>query len=174
MTSSNHKSITIFGIDPGTCITGYGVISYSHHKQIALDYGCIKPPKNTPLSNRYLIIFEALMELIQKHKPDAIAIESQFVAKNPSSTIKLGMAKGMAILAATKHQVPIYEYSPKKAKLSVVGKGSASKEQVQKMMQILFNLPLPPEPEDAADALALALCHGHTLHTNNYLQGTSL
>lgn len=174
MSMQNQKPVIIFGIDPGTCLTGYGVISYSHNKQSALDYGCIKPPAKTPLSQKYLIIFEGLMQLIEKHKPDAIAVETQFVYKNPASAIKLGMARGMAILAAAKQQIPIYEYTPKKAKLAVVGKGSASKEQVQKMMQMLLSLPSPPEPEDAADALALALCHGHTLRTTHYLQGTPI
>ncbi len=166
-----EKPLIILGIDPGTCITGYGVISYLHHSQQALDYGCIRPPVKSILSQRYLIIFESLVKLIDKYKPDAVSIETQFVYKNPQSAIKLGMARGMGVLAAAKQSIPIFEYTPKKAKLSVVGTGAASKHQVQKMMQILFKLPSIPEPEDAADALALALCHGHTLHKAHYLQG---
>lgn len=155
--------LTILGIDPGTCITGYGVIQHNHFEQKALDYGCIRPPSKAILSQKYLIIFESLAKIMDRYKPDAVAIETQFVYKNPQSALKLGMARGMAVLAATQRGVPIYEYAPKKAKLAAVGHGSASKEQVQRMMQILFKLPSPPKPEDAADALALALCHAHTV-----------
>jgi crossover junction endodeoxyribonuclease RuvC len=153
----------ILGIDPGTCITGFGVIDYHPHHTNVLDFGCIKPPTSFALSKRYLIIHEAIEELIVKHRPDCLSIESQFVLKNVQSAIKLGMAKGMAILAAEKHGLEIFEYAPKEAKLAVTGHGSSSKEQVQKMMQLLLNLPKAPEPEDAADALALALCHANHL-----------
>lgn len=161
----------ILGIDPGTCLTGYGIIHYLSDKQKVVDFGCIRPPAKLPLSQRYLIIFESLSELMDRHQPHAISIETQFVSKNPQSAIKLGMARGMAVLAATQRGIPVYEYAPKRAKQAVVGHGSASKTQVQKMIQIILNLPLPPEPEDAADALALALCHGHTLKATNPLQG---
>jgi crossover junction endodeoxyribonuclease RuvC len=170
--AKEESPLIILGIDPGTCITGYGIISYGHKEQKALDFGCIRPPATTVLSKRYLIIFEGLSDLIKKYKPDVVSIETQFVYKNPSSAIKLGMARGMGILAAAKNDLPIYEYTPKKAKLAVVGNGAASKEQVQKMIQVLFNLKDLPEPEDAADALALALCHGHSINSPTQLQGT--
>ncbi|MES2199978.1 MAG: crossover junction endodeoxyribonuclease RuvC [Chlamydiota bacterium] len=171
MEKRSEKGLVILGIDPGTCITGYGVVLYSPHTQQAIDFGCIRPPAKQPLSQRYLIIFNSLSQLMDQYKPDAIAIETQFVSKNPQSAIKLGMARGMAVLAATQRNIPVYEYPPKRAKQAVVGYGSASKEQVQKMMQLLFKLPAPPSPEDAADALALALCHGHTLSISKTLQG---
>jgi crossover junction endodeoxyribonuclease RuvC len=171
MENSCSENLVILGIDPGTCITGYGVITYSAHKQQAIDFGCIRPPKKHLLSQRYLIIFNGLSQLMDKYKPNAVAIETQFVSKNPASTIKLGMARGIAVLAATQRNIPVFEYAPKRAKKAVMGSGSASKEQVQKMMQLLFNLPSPPSPEDAADALALALCHGHTLSITKTLQG---
>ena len=155
------EQLVILGVDPGTCITGYGVIRYSALSQEALDFGCIVPPKKWALSQRYLVIFDALTQLIERHRPQAVAIETQFVAKNPQVAIKLGMARGMALLAATKKEVPVFGYSPRKIKQAVVGTGGASKQQVQKMMQILLSLPRLPEPEDAADALALAMCHGH-------------
>jgi len=164
------KSFIILGIDPGTIVTGYGIVSSSGSMQKAIEFGCIRPPGKELLSKRYLIIFNGISELLEKHKPDAIAIETQFVSKNPQSAIKLGMARGMAVLAATQRNIPVYEYTPKRAKKAVVGSGSASKHQVQKMMQILLKLDLPPEPEDAADALALALCHAHTLQTKTTLQ----
>ncbi len=169
---NEDSPLIILGIDPGTCVTGYGIISYSHKEQKALDFGCIRPPAKTVLSKRYLIIFEGLSALIKKYNPDVVSIETQFVYKNPSSAIKLGMARGMGILAAAQNDIPIYEYAPKKAKLAVVGNGSASKQQVQKMIQVLFGLKELPEPEDAADALALALCHGHSVNRSTQLQGT--
>lgn len=150
----------ILGIDPGTRITGYGVISSSARP---LDFGCIRPPPHLDLHFRYHILFESLEALIQKYSPTAIAVESQFVLKNAQSAIKLGMAKGMVFLAAAKYKIPLYEYAPKKAKLAVCGNGSASKYQVQRMVQMLLKLPSLPEPEDAADALSLAICCAHQI-----------
>lgn len=153
----------ILGIDPGTRITGYGVIQVHTKKLIALDYGCIKPPPKAESSKRYLIIFEGIEELIRTHKPQALSVEGQFIHRNAMSAMKLGMARAMALLAAERAGIPIFEYAPKKAKKAVVGHGSASKEQVQKMMQALLHLNEPPTPEDAADALALALCHANSV-----------
>lgn len=152
----------ILGIDPGTLITGYGLIKQGASKVEAIDFGCIRPPATMPLAERYLVIYNGIILLIEQHKPDALAIESQFVLKNVQSAIKLGMAKGMAILAAAKHGIPIFEYPPTKAKRAVVGQGHASKWQVQKMIQTILHLPKLPEPEDAADALSLAICHAQT------------
>ncbi len=157
--TKEKKHTIILGIDPGTRITGYGLISTDHHSFEALDYGCIRPPAKLPLSDRYLAIFESIDHILDSYPVDAVTIENQFVSRNAQSALKLGMAKGVAMLAASKRRIPIFEYAPKQAKLSVVGSGSASKEQVQKMVQALLNLPEPPHPEDAADALALAICH---------------
>jgi len=154
------KKPVIFGVDPGTLVTGYGVIDGEGQP---LDFGCIRPPAKLELPERYKIIFEGLEALIDKHAPDAIAVESQFVMKNVQSAIKLGMAKGMVYLAAARRSIPIYEFAPKKAKQAVVGTGNATKFQVQKMIQSLLRLPSLPEPEDAADALALAICCAHQL-----------
>jgi crossover junction endodeoxyribonuclease RuvC len=160
---SSKNELIILGVDPGTCVTGYGIIQCHLQTIRPLDYGCITPPKRFSLYQRYLIIYEALEALIETYHPHYLAIENQFVSKNAQSALKLGMAKGMAILAATKKNIPIYEYAPKQAKLAVSGKGSASKEQVQKMMQLLLGLKQPPTPHDAADALSLAICHFHHL-----------
>lgn len=156
------EKLTILGIDPGTRITGYGVID---RNQKPLDFGCIRPPPKLLLADRYKILFESVETLIEKHAPSAIAVESQFVLKNAQSAIKLGMAKGMVYLAAARKSIPVYEFAPKQAKLAVVGHGGASKFQVQKMIQALLRLPNPPEPEDAADALALAICCSHHLRS---------
>ncbi len=172
MTHSPKEPLIILGIDPGTCITGYGVISHSHTKQIALGYGCIKPPKTSTPPQKYLVLFESIETLIETYKPHVLSVETQFVYKNVQSAMKLGMARGMALLAAARRNIPIYEYAPKKAKLAITGYGSASKEQVQKMIQLLLNLPELPQPEDAADALALALCHANSLRQKHQLQGS--
>lgn len=158
-----NETKIILGIDPGTRVTGYGVIRQMGNQTEPLDFGCIKPPPDLPLQERYLIIFDGVEKLIEKFQPEAIAVESQFVMKNVQSAMKLGMAKGMVLLAAARRKIPIFEYAPKKAKQAVVGKGQASKEQVQRMIQSLLRLPKLPEPEDAADALALAICCAHNL-----------
>lgn len=170
---SEKKQLTILGIDPGTQVTGFGVIK-AGPQLVPLDFGCIRPPSKLPLSERYLIIFQGIDHLIDKYQPDAIAVESQFVHKNVQSAMKLGMARGMAILAGARKNIPLYEYAPKKAKLAVVGIGSASKHQVQKMVQFLLKLPSPPHPEDAADALALAICHAHQSTFQNSLSMSRL
>lgn len=154
----------ILGIDPGTRVCGYGLIRLPYEP---LDFGCIRPPPDLNLELRYEILFNAIETLIEKYSPHAVAVEAQFVNKNPQSTIKLGMAKGMVLLAAARKKIPVFEFAPKKAKRAVVGKGQASKFQVQKMIQMLLKLPSPPEPEDAADALALAICLAHELKRKN-------
>jgi crossover junction endodeoxyribonuclease RuvC len=156
---------TILGIDPGTRITGYGIIKHNRHSFEAIDFGCIRPPISLDSPQKYLILFNAIESLLDRYQPEAVSVETQFVYKNVQSAIKLGMARGVVLLAAAKRNIPIYEYAPKKAKLAVVGSGSASKEQVQKMVQFLLKLPILPQPEDAADALALAICHANTRKT---------
>lgn len=153
----------ILGVDPGTRVTGYGLIILEKGKLKPVDFGCIRPPVKATISKRYLIIFEAIEQLLDQHRPAQVVVESQFVYKNVASAMKLGMARAMVLLAAERRGIPLFEYTPKKAKLSVAGSGAASKQQVQRMIQLLLSLPTPPEPEDAADALALALCHAHTV-----------
>lgn len=170
MKEKNKDSEIIIGIDPGTQITGYGIIKVVGNTYQAIDYGCIRPPARYKLTDRYLIIFNALEEIIDKHSPDALVVETQYVKKNVQSAIKLGMARGIAIVAAKKRGVSIFEYAPSKAKLAVVGNGSASKSQVQKMVQFLLRLSELPTPEDAADALALAICHAHAAQYNRFCE----
>lgn len=159
---TNHsKREVILGIDPGTLLTGYGLICCENSHYIPIDYGCIRPPKSLKLSERYLIIFDSIEKLIEKYCPQTLVVETQYVHQNVQSAIKLGMARGIAILAAAKKGITIVEYPPTTAKKAVVGSGRASKQQVQRMIQSLLNLKNPPEPDDAADALALAICHAH-------------
>ncbi|MCB1068042.1 MAG: crossover junction endodeoxyribonuclease RuvC [Simkania sp.] len=168
MIAEKKKTYTILGIDPGTRITGYGIVKTDLTFYEPLDYGAIRPPPKLPLFERQLIIHEAVAHLLELHPIDAISIESQYVNKNPQSALKLGMAKGVAILAGTQRKIPVFEYAPKKAKIAVVGTGNATKEQVGRMIQVLLHLPEVPHPEDAADALALALCHSHHIKGFNY------
>lgn len=156
----------IIGVDPGTRKTGYGIIKVEGSVFRALDYGCIRPPTNDKLSDRYLIIYKSIEELLGQYHPQALVVETQFVDKNVQSAIKLGMARGIIIVAAKQKGIPVYEYAPTKAKMAITGNGRASKYQVQGMVKSLLRLAEPPEPEDAADALALAICHAHSYQKN--------
>lgn len=160
--TAGDESLIIIGIDPGTRITGYGIIEVHGTNYRTVDYGCIRPPPTLKLSDRYLILFDAIEVLLKKHSPHALAVETQYVGKNAQSAIKLGMARGAAIIAAKRQGLSVFEYAPTKAKQAVVGNGRASKEQVQGMMKLLLRLAELPTPEDAADALALALCHAQS------------
>lgn len=153
----------ILGIDPGTIVTGYGAIQHDSGGFQVLDFGCIRPPRKDKLSDRYLIIYQNVEILIGKFCPHVVAIETQFVKKNPQSAIKLGMARGVILIAAKKNGIPVVEYSPARVKSSVCH-GRASKYQVQSMIRHLLGLSSNPEPEDAADALALAICHANTAY----------
>lgn len=155
------KDPLILGIDPGTVVTGFGLITIKGNRFTPVDFGCIRPPKKAPAAEKYLAIFDGIEALITNYEPTAIAVETQFVYKNVQTALKLGMARGSCLIAGAKNGIPIYEYAPSKAKQAVVGKGIASKLQVQKMIQALLALSELPEPEDAADALALAICHAH-------------
>lgn len=160
---NNEEPRVIIGIDPGTRITGYGIIIADQKGCRLLDYGCIKPPIQSDSAQRYLVIFDAIDHLLERYQPQALAVETQFFYKNAQSALKLGMARGVTIVAAARRKVPVHEYAPTRAKQSVTGNGRASKQQVQSMVKILLNLSSLPTPEDAADALSLALCHAHTI-----------
>ncbi len=155
----NPSAEIIMGIDPGTLVTGYGIILADGNRYTPLDYGCITPPAKFKLSERYEVIYDSVNQLIEKHRPTVLVIETQFIGKNVNSILKLTMVRGIIMIAAKKNGVAIYEYGPKQAKKAVVGHGSASKFQVQGMVQRLLNLGAIPQPDDAADALALAICY---------------
>lgn len=150
----------ILGIDPGSRLTGFGVIRCIGQKTEYIVSGCIRTGDGE-MPQRLKKIFEGVSEIIDTYKPDQFAIEQVFMGKNADSALKLGQARGVAILAATLHDLPIAEYAPRTVKQAVVGKGSADKEQVQHMVQYLLKLPGKPQA-DAADALAIAICHAHT------------
>lgn len=152
------------GIDPGTLVCGYALIRVENRYQIfPHSFGKIKLPQKQPLSHRYKQLFTEISTILQQESPQAVVLETQYVHKNPQSTIKLGMAKGVLLLAASLHDVSVFEYSPNTAKKAAVGKGNASKQQVQLMVSKLLNVPdlLATDNEDIADAFALAMCHAH-------------
>jgi len=151
------------GADPGTGITGYGVIECAGGVFTPLDYGCIRPPKGIDINDKYLIIHNSIDRLLQQYKPTVLVVETQYLSKNFQSVLKLGMAKAAIILAAKRLQIEVVEYSPSTVKKAVTGRGGAGKEQVQGMTQKLLSLKEPPHPEDAADALALAICHAQKI-----------
>ncbi|WP_024459682.1 crossover junction endodeoxyribonuclease RuvC [Marinimicrobium sp. LS-A18] len=150
----------ILGIDPGSRKTGFGVIERIGGKVAYITSGVIRVPEGS-LPERLKVIFDAITQIVQQQSPDVVAIEQIFMAKNASSALKLGQARGAAITAAVVQDLPVYEYEARKVKQSVVGTGAADKAQVQHMVKALLRLPGTPQ-EDAADALAVALCHANT------------
>jgi crossover junction endodeoxyribonuclease RuvC len=154
--------VKIFGIDPGSQRTGYGCIDTdgSRHRLVAC--GSIAAPAHTPFPDRLLAIHAGLAALLAEHRPDCVAIENIFHAKNVRSALKLGHARGVALLAASQAGMTVVEYSPAEVKRAVVGFGRAEKQQVGRMITLLLGLQVMPTPHDAADALAVAICHVHS------------
>lgn len=150
----------VLGIDPGSHITGYGIVDSDKGKLFHVSDGSIVTGSKNPLALRLNAIFDSIQKVVGEFKPDDVVIEEIFYAKNARSAIMLGHARGVAILCAARHNLPVFEYSPMKIKQSVVGYGNATKEQVQKMIKALLKLDAVPKP-DASDALAAAICHIH-------------
>ncbi len=153
----------ILGIDPGSRFTGYGIIELTAGKSIWLNSGCIRVEADN-LADKLCIIAEGLNALLDEFQPDEMAIEKVFVSRNVDSALKLGQARGAAISTVALRKIPVSEYTPTQIKKAVVGKGNAAKTQVQHMVVNLLGLSRAPQ-EDAADALAIALCHAHTGQT---------
>ena len=156
----------VLGIDPGTASTGYGVIKGDGLGLVSLvECGVIRTRAREPLASRLLEIYDGVAELLARHRPDALSVEDVFYAKNVRTTVVLGHARGVVLLAGRQANVDIFELPPAEIKKAVVGNGAATKEQVQFMVARLLNLPELPQPADAADALAIAICHLHTAQT---------
>ncbi len=149
----------ILGIDPGTLVMGYGLISIKGNEVSLLELGVLKPGKVKDVYKKLQLIFNTVSGLITKYQPTDLAIEAPFFGKNVQSMLKLGRAQGVAIAAAIRHGLVVTEYSPKKVKQSITGNGNADKEQVMKMLQTLLVFKEHPKQYDATDALAVALCH---------------
>jgi len=159
----------VFGVDCGTEVTGFGVVDSDEEsltpKLVCQTLGAIVLPKQKKLPARLEQVFHELSQQMARWQPDAVAIEEVFYSVNAKSALKLGQVRGVALLAAACQKLPVVEYAPLRIKQSVVGYGLAKKEQVQFMVQRLLNLAELPEPADAADALAIAICHIHTAQT---------
>ena len=149
----------ILGIDPGSRLTGFGVLDFVGDRVTYVASGSIAST-NGEFADRLKLIFQSVSEIVAEYRPGVVAIESVFVSKNAGSALKLGHARSAAICATFDHDVEVFEYAPREIKKAVVGNGGASKEQVQHMVVAMLNLQGTPAP-DAADALATALCHGH-------------
>lgn len=157
----------ILGIDPGTATTGYGVIEKKGGQIKDIDHGCILTESSESLEKRLDTIFEELTKIIKKFQPEMAAVEELFFASNTKTAISVGHGRGVILLACERSKVPVYEYTPLQVKQAVCGYGRAEKKQIQKMVQTLLNLSKMPKPDDAADGLAIAICHAHSFKTNS-------
>jgi len=154
--------LIILGIDPGYAILGYGLIESNGSKVKAIDCGTIQTTSKDAFPKRLELLYTGMRELLDTYRPDHVAFEELFFYRNVTTAIQVGASRGVALLAAQQSSVPLYEYTPMQIKLAVAGNGHADKLQVQQMVRILLNLKSVPKPDDAADALAAALCHAHT------------
>ena len=152
----------ILGIDPGVAIVGYGVIEYDKNKFKVIDYGKITTPAKTPLPKRLKMVYDSMTELIDTYKPDVVAMEELFFNTNVTTAIAVGHARGVLVLAAENAETALAEYTPLQIKQAVTGYGRADKNQVQQMVKMFLGLTEVPKPDDTADALAAAICHGYS------------
>lgn len=151
----------VLGIDPGTAMTGYGIVERTGSTLRAIDYGCIETTPAWTLPQRLMAIHEVITGLIDTHKPELVAVERLFFSKNVQTAFAVGQARGAVLLTAAQHGLPVFEYGPQEVKMAVTGYGRAQKAQVQKMVQVVLGMAVLPKPDDAADALAVAICLAH-------------
>lgn len=162
--------IITIGIDPGTAILGYGVIAGDGDARL-LDYGVFETAKEREMPDRLVTLYDAVTRLIAEYDPHEVAVEQLFFARNVTTAIAVGQARGVVLLAAAQQGVPVAEYSPSEIKNAIVGYGKADKKQMQELVRILLGLDTVPQPDDAADALAIALCHAQTRQFTARLDG---
>lgn len=162
----------IIGIDPGSRVTGYGIVDFRGERGAHVASGCVEAAGDA-LAERLMSIFQGVAELLAAHDPQEMAVEQVFVRRNAASALKLGQARGVAVLAGVSRELPVYEYSATQIKQAVTGRGHGAKVQVQHMVRVLLSLSDPPRA-DAADALAVALCHGHTRRTLGRMRAAGL
>ena len=153
----------ILGVDPGSETTGYGLIESDGSDLRVVTYGAIRTRARGPFHERLLKIYNGLTDLLTRERADVVSVEGVFHAANVQSALKLGHARGVVLLVAARHGLQVFEYSPLEVKRGIVGYGRAEKSQVQDMVHLLLRLPERPTPDDAADALAVAICHAHRL-----------
>jgi crossover junction endodeoxyribonuclease RuvC len=160
----------VIGIDPGTAITGYGLVRESEDGSLkAVEYGVIQTPANSPMPERLLLLHEKLNEILTRHQPDSSAVEMLFFQRNVKTAITVGQGRGVILLALAQAGVPIAEYTPLEIKQAITGYGKADKRQVQDMVRTLLGLEETPKPDDAADALAVAICHLHSVEMEDLM-----
>jgi crossover junction endodeoxyribonuclease RuvC len=152
----------VLGIDPGTAITGYGLVKGEDDSLTLVDYGAITTSSDQPLPERLQHIYRELTALIQDRQPTAVAVEELFFSKNVRTALSVGQARGVALLVSANAGLPIHEYTPLQVKQAIAGYGRATKDQVQQMVRMLLALDSVPQPDDAADAIAVAICHIHS------------
>jgi len=153
----------ILGIDPGTGILGFGIVDYENNKLLLVDAGVIRTPVHHPDAERLLIIYDELKQLIEEFKPDQMAVEKLFFARNVTTAMTVAQARGVVLLLGQQHKLGLHEFTPLQIKQSVTGYGKADKKQMQEMVRVLLQLKEIPKPDDAADALATAICCSMTL-----------
>ena len=151
----------ILGVDPGYAIVGFGIIDYAGANFAPIDYGVILTEAHTPFTQRLCDIDTDIQKVFRRYEPDCMAIEKLYFTSNQKTAIDVAQARGILILAAAKKKIPVYEYTPLQVKMAVVGYGKAEKKQVMEMTRNILKLNQIPKPDDAADALAIAICHGH-------------
>lgn len=161
----------ILGIDPGTGITGWGIIDKTYNQLAVVDYGCIRTAANELNQRRLCDIYDALLLLLREYQPDEMAIEELFFNRNSTTVISVGQARGVLILAAAQRGLQVFEYTPLQIKQAVCGYGKADKKQVQFMVKNMLGLAAAPKPDDAADALAVAVCHSNWQQANRWQRG---
>ncbi|MBA7577406.1 Crossover junction endodeoxyribonuclease RuvC [subsurface metagenome] len=159
----------VLGIDPGTISMGYGVIESREDEITLVDCGALSCSGRSPIGERLSYLYGELVDIITRYQPDTVAVEQPFMAKNAKSALAIGRAEAIALLAAANHGIPTFEYTPTQVKLTVANYGASSKEQIQEMVKLQLGLPQVPQPSDAADALAVAICHLREIHLNNLL-----
>jgi crossover junction endodeoxyribonuclease RuvC len=150
------------GVDPGTAIMGWGIVDEAGGSLNLADFGALTTPAGMAQAERLVLLYDGLQALIRKHRPEAAAIEELFFGKNVNTAITVGQARGVALLALAQAGVPIHEYKPLAVKQAVAGYGGADKKQMQEMVRLTLQLDKIPRPDDAADALAIAICHAYT------------
>ncbi len=160
------------GIDPGFSATGYGLVKKRGEDLTSVEYGVITPGSELPPAQRLRVICDELEEIIVRHRPTDVAVERLFFSRNARTALAVGEARGVALLAAAKHDLPVYEYTPLEVKGSLVGYGRATKGQVQELVKIVLGLDFLPEPDDAADALAVAICHLYSIQVERALEAS--
>ena len=162
MGNNKLKNVRILGVDPGYAIVGFGIVEYDGINFRPIEYGAVLTEAHTPFNERLFAIHTDIEFIFEKYHPHCMAIEKLFFTTNQKTAIDVAQARGVTVLSAAKRCVPVFEYTPLQVKSAVVGYGKAEKKQVMEMTRQLLNLAQIPKPDDAADALAIAICHGHS------------